>query len=109
MIYLNYVGRALTYTIVAVSQGNDQSVYVNGAKVGTVADAAFSKTEYIGLGIVNSGSRQKQRSLATSRSGRCPQLSKRHLRGRRTSATLKYFYQPSPLCSCRRFSAGHPR
>ena len=57
MIYLNYVGRALTYTIVAVSQGNDQSVYVNGAKVGTVADAAFSKTEYIGLGIVNSGSR----------------------------------------------------
>ncbi len=57
MIYLNYVGRTLTYTIAAVSQGSDQSVYVNGAKIGTVADAAFSTTEYIGLGIVNSGNR----------------------------------------------------
>ena len=57
MIYLNYVGRTLTYTIAAVSQGSDQSVYVNGAKIGTVADVAFSTTEYIGLGIVNSGNR----------------------------------------------------
>jgi len=54
IIYLNYVGRALTYTIAAVSQGPDQSVYVNGTEIGAVTNAAFAKTEYIGLGIVNS-------------------------------------------------------
>ena len=49
--YLNFTGRALAYTITAVSQGTDQSVYVNGAKLGTIVDAAFSKTEYVGLGV----------------------------------------------------------
>jgi hypothetical protein len=49
--YLNFTGRALTYTITAVSQGTDQSVYVDGAKLGTIVDAAFSKTEYVGLGV----------------------------------------------------------
>ena len=53
LIYLNFVRRAPAYTIAAVSQGSDQSVYVDGAKIGTVTDAAFSKTEYIGLGILN--------------------------------------------------------
>lgn len=53
-IYLNVIRRAPTYTITAVSRGSDQSVYVDGAKIGTVTDAAFSKTEYIGLGIINS-------------------------------------------------------
>ncbi len=55
LIYLKFTRRALTYTVTAISQGADQSVYVNRAKIGTIADASFSKTEYLGLGIVNKG------------------------------------------------------
>jgi hypothetical protein len=56
-LYLNFVGREPTYIIETVSLGADQSIYVNGGKIGTVADAAFSTTEYIGLAVVNSGDR----------------------------------------------------
>ena len=57
LIYLKFVGRAPSYAITAVSQGPRQSVYIDGVKVGTVADASFSKTLYIGLGIVSTSSR----------------------------------------------------
>ena len=56
LIYLKFVGRAPNYTITAVSQGPRQSVYIGGVKVGTVADASLSETEYIGLGIVSRSS-----------------------------------------------------
>ena len=56
LLYLNFASRALTYTVTATSQGFDHSVYVDGAKLGTIADAAFSTTEYIGLGIVSHSS-----------------------------------------------------
>ena len=55
-LYLNFTNRALTYIVTATSQGSDQSVYVDGAKLGTIADAAFSTTEYVGLGIVSNSS-----------------------------------------------------
>jgi hypothetical protein len=54
-IYLNFVNRAPSCTITALSAGTEQSVYVDGAKVGTVQDAALAETEYIGLGIMNGG------------------------------------------------------
>ncbi len=55
-LYLNFTSRALTYTVTAASQGSDQSVYVDGARLGTIADDTFSTTEYIGLGIVSNSS-----------------------------------------------------
>ena len=55
-LYLNFTSQALTYTVTATSQGSDQSVNVDGARLGTIADAAFSTTEYIGLGIVSNSS-----------------------------------------------------
>ena len=53
LIFLGFTGQALTYVIAAVSQGSDQSVYIDGTKLGSVTNAEFSKTEYIGLGIIN--------------------------------------------------------
>jgi hypothetical protein len=55
-LYLNFTSRALTYIVTATSQGSDQSVYVDGTEMGTIADAAFPTTEYIGLGIVSNSS-----------------------------------------------------
>ena len=45
----------MTYTLTAVTQGSDQSVYVGKVKIGSVVDSSFSKTEYVGLGILNRG------------------------------------------------------
>ncbi len=54
-IYLTFIRPQVTYTLATVTQGPDQSVYVDGVKMGTVVDASFSRTEYVGLGILNSG------------------------------------------------------
>ena len=54
-IYLKFIGHQVTYTLTTVTKGSDQSVYVGGAKIGSVVDSTFSKTEYVGLGILNSG------------------------------------------------------
>lgn len=53
--YLNFVDPASVYTVTAVSAGPGQSVYVDGAKVATVTDAALPETEYVGLGVINNG------------------------------------------------------
>jgi hypothetical protein len=52
-LYLNFARPALSYTVTAVAQGSVQSVYVNGIRMGAVANRAFTRTEYIGLGILN--------------------------------------------------------
>ena len=54
-IYLNFISPEVTYTLTAVTQGSDQSVYVGKVKIGSVVDSSFSKTEYVGLGILNRG------------------------------------------------------
>jgi hypothetical protein len=46
---------APSYTIVAVSDGADQSLFVNGKEMGTVVNNAFRVTDYIGLAIVDPG------------------------------------------------------
>jgi hypothetical protein len=54
-IYLKFIRPQVTYTLTTVTQGSDQSVYVGGVKIGNVVDSSFSRTEYVGLGILNSG------------------------------------------------------
>ena len=54
-IYLRFIAPEATYTLTTVTHGSDQSVYVGKVKIGTVVDSSFSKTEYVGLGILNSG------------------------------------------------------
>ncbi|MGH3399789.1 MAG: hypothetical protein ACRDPO_34410 [Streptosporangiaceae bacterium] len=52
-LYLNFSRPALSYTVSAVAQGSVQSIYVNGIRMGAVANTAFARTEYLGLGIIN--------------------------------------------------------
>ena len=54
-IYLNFISPEVTYTLTAVTQGSEQSVYLGKVKIGSVVDSSFSKTEYVGLGILNRG------------------------------------------------------
>ncbi len=42
---------APSYTIVTVSDGADQSLFVNGKKIATVVNKAFRVTDYVGLAI----------------------------------------------------------
>jgi hypothetical protein len=42
---------APSYTIVTVSDGADQSLFVNGKKIGTVVNKEFRVTDYVGLAI----------------------------------------------------------
>jgi hypothetical protein len=42
---------APSYTIVTVSDGADQSLFVNGKKIATVVSKAFRVTDYVGLAI----------------------------------------------------------
>jgi hypothetical protein len=44
---------APSYTIVTVSDGADQSLFVNGTKIGTVVNKAFPVTNYVGLALLN--------------------------------------------------------
>ena len=39
--------------MVTVSDGADQSLFVNGKKIGTVVNKEFRATDYIGLAIVD--------------------------------------------------------
>ena len=52
-LYLNFSRPAPSYTVTAVAQGSVQSIYVNGIRMGAVANAAFTRTEYLGLEIIN--------------------------------------------------------
>jgi hypothetical protein len=52
-LYLNFSRPAARYTVTAVAQGSVQSIYVNGIRMGAVANAVFTSTEYLGLGIIN--------------------------------------------------------
>ncbi len=52
-LYLNFFRPAASYTVTAVAQGSVQSIYVNGIRMGAVANTAFTRTQYLGLGIIN--------------------------------------------------------
>ncbi len=56
LIFLGFTDHALTYVISAVSQSSGQSVYIDGTKLGSVTSTEFSKTEYVGLAIINPSS-----------------------------------------------------
>jgi hypothetical protein len=56
-IFLQFTRRASSHRITAVAQGLDQSIYVDGTRVGTIASGAFPATDYVGLGIINVSNR----------------------------------------------------
>ena len=56
-IFLQFTRRASSHRITAVAQGLDQSIYVDGTRVGTIAIGAFPATDYVGLGIINVSNR----------------------------------------------------
>jgi hypothetical protein len=56
-IFLRFTGPAQSHRITAVAQGFDQSIYVDGTRIGTIANGAFPATEYVGLGIINLSTR----------------------------------------------------
>lgn len=52
-IRLYFVPRKTAYTIEAVSRDAAQDIYVDGVRLGTATDAAFTRTEYVGLEVLN--------------------------------------------------------
>jgi hypothetical protein len=46
---------ASSYTVMAVSDGTDQSLVVNGTRIDTVVNKAFPVTDYVALALLNLG------------------------------------------------------
>jgi hypothetical protein len=63
---------ALSYTVMAVADGTDQSLVVNGTRMATVVNKAFPETDYVALALLNLGGNAGLATFSHFVLPRCP-------------------------------------